>query len=1098
VSQPASGFPQISFDWEAFVGVKLFSVVAGIALVLAAIFFLRYAVENGMLPPAVRVAIGVIVGTTLLVVCELKAARKYAVTANALDAAGVAILFASFYSARALWDLIPATTAFALLVLVTAVAVLLSIRHDSRFIAVLGLLGGFATPALLSTGENRPIPLFTYLLLLNAGLAWVAFKKGWSLLTILTMVLTAIYQWGWVVKFLDRSQLSLGMGIFLVFAVMSFASLILGRRGLERRDTGDDTAPALERIGAGAAMMPLFFAVYLAATSSLAIDPPLLFGFLLVVDLGLLAVAVARGDELMHAAGALATVLVFAIWLTRYQSGAWMLVALFAAVFAVLYTLAPMLASRVRNAFTGVASQAVYAGPILLFVFPVLARIEPAAQSPWGLFGILYALLALFAWRALAAPDSLLFFLPAFFALVAEASWSATHLTAERLMPAVILYGIFGVFYLGVPVIARRMREPLDPPWGTGAVLLASLVMLLFLAAGPRTEAALWGMAFLLALLNAGVFVESAAGALPALSIAGSLLSWLVLGVWWANAAGSVGVMPSLIVLVGLTLVMLAGHAWAHHATMRDGSGAGGAIGFPTTASLGLVGHGFLLFVFLNPAWSVPPWPALGALLVMTLAVSTTALFVGRGVLHAAATIAAGIIVLAWTVLALGEQWTFVALVVAEAVIAYALAWHWIARGLTGGAVSAGTVAALFIGELTLVAISHVPNPPPLALFAPAHVVNISLILWVSWRREWQGIGVLAALAAWLATMVWRDGHPDPAQWSQVLTLATALYAVFTVYPFVLGGRARESRDPYLTAIAGSVFYFFTARLALLQGGLSSFIGIVPVFEGSVLALLLRSLLRIERGGERDLARLAIVAGSALAFATVAIPLQLKHQWITIGWALEGAALAWLYRRIPHRGLLYAATALLSVVFARLALNPAVFVYEPRGMRVFNWYLYAYLVCSVAIFVAAWWLSRTDDRLFPTEERVRASRLLPPAGVLLLFILLNIEIADFYAVGPEITFRFGVSIAQDLTYTIGWLIFGLGMLAAGIYLHNRPGRVAAVVFIAVTTFKAFLYDMSSLEGLPQVASFAGLAVSLALVALALQKFVLQSPRESSS
>jgi uncharacterized membrane protein len=90
-----------------------------------------------------------------------------------------------------------------------------------------------------------------------------------------------------------------------------------------------------------------------------------------------------------------------------------------------------------------------------------------------------------------------------------------------------------------------------------------------------------------------------------------------------------------------------------------------------------------------------------------------------------------------------------------------------------------------------------------------------------------------------------------------------------------------------------------------------------------------------------------------------------------------------------------------------------------------------------------------------------------------------------------------VSIAQDLTYTLGWLIFGLGMLAAGIYLQSRPGRMAAVALIAVTTFKAFLYDMGSLEGLAQVGSFVGLAISLALVALALQKFVLQAPKEES-
>ena len=88
----------------------------------------------------------------------------------------------------------------------TLVAVLLSIRRESLFIAVLGLLGGFATPALLSTGENRPIPLFAYLLLLNVGLAQVAHAKRWPVLTALTLVLTTIYQWGWVLKFLDAEQ----------------------------------------------------------------------------------------------------------------------------------------------------------------------------------------------------------------------------------------------------------------------------------------------------------------------------------------------------------------------------------------------------------------------------------------------------------------------------------------------------------------------------------------------------------------------------------------------------------------------------------------------------------------------------------------------------------------------------------------------------------------------------------------------------------------------------------------------------------------------------------------------------------------------------
>ena len=182
-------------------------------------------------------------------------------------------------------------------------------------------------------------------------------------------------------------------------------------------------------------------------------------------------------------------------------------------------------------------------------------------------------------------------------------------------------------------------------------------------------------------------------------------------------------------------------------------------------------------------------------------------------------------------------------------------------------------------------------------------------------------------------------------------------------------------------------------------------------------------------------------------------------------------------------------------MFVRLVVNPEILLYEPRGaMRILNWYLYAYLICAAAMFAASWWLRRPNDRLIAGLPRVSA--MLPAAGVILLFVLLNIEIADYYTVGPTITFRFGTTVSQDLTYTIGWLAFGMVLLAAGIYAKNRPARITAVALIAVTTLKCFLYDLSSLGGLYRVGSFVGLAFSLALVSLALKKYVLAKPRDA--
>lgn len=202
-------------------------------------------------------AIGLMTGAVLLVVCEWKVARRYAVTANALDASGIAILFSTFFAAHALWNLLGALSTFGLMAMVTALAVLLSIRRDSVFVALLGLVGGFATPALLSTGEDRPIGLFSYLLLLNGGLAWVAYRKRWPFLTVLSAVFTTIYQWGWVMKFLTSGSIPLAFGIFLVFPILSFVALALG----EKRDSEDERSGLFQETSSISVALPLLFAL---------------------------------------------------------------------------------------------------------------------------------------------------------------------------------------------------------------------------------------------------------------------------------------------------------------------------------------------------------------------------------------------------------------------------------------------------------------------------------------------------------------------------------------------------------------------------------------------------------------------------------------------------------------------------------------------------------------------------------------------------------------------------------------------------------------------------------------------------------------------
>jgi hypothetical protein len=290
--------------------------------------------------------------------------------------------------------------------------------------------------------------------------------------------------------------------------------------------------------------------------------------------------------------------------------------------FVSFYLAAPRLAQWLSRPLSGVAARAMYAAPLLLFAFPVLARIDPEYASPWKLFVPLLALLVLCAWRAIVATEAFLYFIAAFFGVAAQAVWSVQHLTVPRVRTAVLLYGTFGILSSAVPVVARRLGRTLRPEAAPGVMLLASLGLLYYLASGDIAPAALWALALLLAILNAGVFIESAAARLPVVAIAGTVLSWTILAAWWSRAAATVGVLPSLLVVTLLTLVTLAGYSWAH-LSARERPDAAEPAGFANGLHLSLAGHLFLFFVAVNREWSLPPWPLFATLAVLTPAACT-------------------------------------------------------------------------------------------------------------------------------------------------------------------------------------------------------------------------------------------------------------------------------------------------------------------------------------------------------------------------------------------------------------------------------------------------------------------------------------------
>lgn len=1047
---PVPVTPRAPFDWESLIGVKLFSWIAGIALVLAAVFFLRYSVEHGWLSPTVRATLGIVTGITLLAVCELRVARDYTFTVNALDGAGIAILYATLFAIHALWHLLPAGFVFALMLIVTAVAVLLSIRRDSIFIALLGLLGGFATPALLSTGENRPIGLFGYLLLLNIGLAWVASTKRWPILTTITIVLTALYQWAWITKYLTSSQMPLAATIFIVFGATAAASLWVGRKQ-------DEEQPKFDSAALAGAALPLLFAIVAATVPGYASRYTVLFTFLLLVTIGLSVIAIFRGPYWLHLSGGATVVLVFAIWTSAsYTSRAWPALAGWVAAFVVAQLVASHFSEKPNLAIA----------PLLFFMFPALAAIERATASPLILFATLFALFGAVAAYAIFHDAPPVYFIAAFFTVAAEGVWSSRHLTPDRLLQGLALYGVFALFFLAVPIVARHFGRPFATGRANMILLLAVIALLFFLATGPVTGTALWALAILLGVVNAGAMFEARATRNPLFAIGGILLSWIVLAVWCSSAIAATNLVSALMVIAAFALLVVGGNTWIARQSEEFGQ----------SIYLGLAGHLFLIAVAAQQTLAIPPWPLFAVLFVLDLAIGLASIYLKRENLMLAAVVASQVVLMVWAQNAGVAPWSLAALLATLAVAAMGVVWFAIDRAYAATAASALILA--MIVTMTTSGVSH--SPIYWSLLATYLAALITLLV-IAWITEWHFLAPLVVPILAIGTVLAHSQY-----FARDLLFASLVYAPFVAYALLVGKRAKQSVQPYLGAVLASIPFFFFARSAIDDAKLGYAIGVLPVFQALLMLAILLRLLKIEPPEERTLNRLALIAAAALAFITVAIPLQLEKQWITIGWALEAAALVWLFTRIPHRGLLMWSAALFAAVFVRLTFNRAVFAYHAVShMPIVNWYLYTYLVAAGAFFFAA--------RFLPKKDAPRwALPALSSCGTILLFFLVNIEIADFYSKGRALTFNFfSSSLAQDLTYTIGWALFAIGMLVAGLFTSSRTARVAAIILLLATVLKCFLHDLARLGGLYRVGSLLGLALSLVLVGVLLQKFVLK-------
>ena len=206
-------------DLESRIGSHWLNRIGIAALLIGVSYFLKFAFDNNWIGPAGRVTIGLLAGIGVVVWSERFRAKGYEAFSYSLKAVGIGALYLSLWAAFQVYSLIPSRVAFAMMLAITAATAAMAWAQDAQLLAAFALAGGFSTPALLSTGQNREVALFAYVALLDLATLLLVVFKPWRRLLVMSYAGTLLLYIGWYSSFYNRSQL----GVTLAFATLFFA-----------------------------------------------------------------------------------------------------------------------------------------------------------------------------------------------------------------------------------------------------------------------------------------------------------------------------------------------------------------------------------------------------------------------------------------------------------------------------------------------------------------------------------------------------------------------------------------------------------------------------------------------------------------------------------------------------------------------------------------------------------------------------------------------------------------------------------------------------------------------------------------------------------
>ena len=409
-------------DFATNLGPRILVATGALAFMVFAGLFVKYAWDNDWVGPAGRVLAGAVFGLGLVAAGIRTMRREYRPLGQGLAAAGLAALYTSAFGAHAFYGLVSREFSGLVMVAVTVSAVLLSVRLDARLLALLAWIGGYMTPVLMSTGEDKALALFLYLALLDAGALLIDNKKPWPETAPLAMFATVVLYAGWYGRFFTPARFEVA-----AFGIVLFTALFA--LGMARKERG-----------AGLGIVVALAALGLAIVAGGADRPLPLLVMSLALGAGALRASATLGRGLA-AVALFAAALPFAAWaVSHYHADAFGIAAAWVIGAALLFVVPSVVEDDsgrrplepVVVLAAGVATVALFAStdrPLPMAAFlAAMAGLSVLVRPRWAwaeAVGILAATLAVRSWMGAQLPaaragDAALLALPALAVYVAS------------------------------------------------------------------------------------------------------------------------------------------------------------------------------------------------------------------------------------------------------------------------------------------------------------------------------------------------------------------------------------------------------------------------------------------------------------------------------------------------------------------------------------------------------------------------------------------------------------------------------------------------------------------------------------------------------